>query len=712
MLRGPTTAVLGPTTLLNSMTTPQSTTQATAGSPSSLRDARRRPHWGWWVAFAMLCVGFASIAAERALHFEDSPIDGPFQLFNALRRLAAGQRFGGTFQFFHGSGIPYLHLIPFEVFGGSFLASEMVRQLLSIVVALSVFALFFRAWIGSWHDGLPIAVVGLVALIPLRVNALLFPINSMLGLRSTMPLLLALHLYLRSDGWRASAERAALFAIAMLCGIEQGSASIAAFIVVKAILAVRRRDGRELLRAAGVVALAGILFVLILFVMTPTGFRSVIEFNFRSLPRDQFWYFGGPPNLFLFSWSQCELFGRYVTWTVLVTGTVAWTLIRFWRGSTRAETRDIAAEAFLALYALASTASMLGTWSIVYLQPAVRVALILALLAARREWASRQDDLHIADDLKRRAPIYAMVAVIGYSIAGYPLATISVVRTPWHILYAHGLLRQPPAMSKDWNSSIQLGEAMVADRRAALHREPTLWSTYASYLEWRMAAFHPSFDYIIHALGAENRSAYAATFVARKPDIVQTLEPTYTNYEEWLEVNHWDFYRPLLRDYDIAAAGPWSYFWFRRPVTFDDRPQMIVDAPVPPGQLAIAIDGRGVAADSIGLFEVTLYYQVVNPWRRVPVIGSLPRYLVHVLGTGNHNAISLAPYARKRVFPVLTMGPTEIHLLGEVRSLVGGATLVFDSIRVDRLSVAPQNRRWAVDFIAGPRKDSLMAKRQ
>lgn len=666
-----------------------------------------RPHWGWWVALGILTVGYASIAAERALHFQDSPIDGPFQLFNALRRLAAGQRFGGTFQFFHGSGIPYLHLIPFYLLGGTFMASEMTRQLLSIMVAVLVFVLFFRAWTGSWDEGLPLTVVGLIALIPLRVNALMFPINSMLGLRSTMPLLLALHLYLRPDGWRASVERAALIALAMLFGIEQGSASVAAFMVVQVFLALRRRDTKELVRSVAVVALSGALFILILFVMTPKGFLSVIAFNFRSLPADQFWYFGGPPNPFLFTVSQFRMFGRYMTWTIIVAGMVGWTLVRLWRSSKFADTREIAAEGFLAVYALASTASMLGTWTIVYLQPAVRVALILALLAARREWAARKHTLPLSDALRRRTPIYAMLGVLGFSIAGYPLATISVLRTPWHIAYVHGFLGQGPVMTDDWNHSIELGQAVVANRRTTLNRQPTLWSTYASYLEWKMGVFHPSFDYIIHALGPENRAAYAATFVARKPDIVQTLEPTYTSYEEWLEVNHWNFYRPLLRDYEIAAAGPWSYFWFRRPTPFDDRPQVIVDTPVPAGRLAIAIDNPGAAPDSIGLFEVTLHYHVLNPWRRVPVIGSLPRYLVHVLGTANHNPISLAPYARRRVFPVVTSGPTEIHLVGEVRSLVGGATLVFDSIRVERLAIAPKNQRWATDFIRGPPIDSL-----
>src|SRR4051812_24686054 len=143
-----------------------------------------RLHWGWVVTFVVMVVSYSSIAADAVFHFKDSPLDGPFQLFNGLRRIAAGQRLGGTFQVFHGPGVPYLHFIPFWLFGGSFLASEMARQLVSVVAAMLILVAFFRAWTGSWRIAIPMSVVALGLLIPLRVNALLFPINSMIGLRS------------------------------------------------------------------------------------------------------------------------------------------------------------------------------------------------------------------------------------------------------------------------------------------------------------------------------------------------------------------------------------------------------------------------------------------------------------------------------------------------------------------------------------------------
>src|SRR5437868_2731849 len=185
-----------------------------------------RLHWGWIVAFVVLVVGLASLAADAVYHFKDSPIDGPFQLFNGLRRIAAGQRLGGTFQVFHGPGVPYLHFIPFWLLGKSFVASEMSRQLVSIVAAILILVGFFRAWTGSWREAIPMSVVAICLLaIPLRAIALFFPINSMIGLRATMPIVIGIHLLLRRPSQRAMLERAGLFALALAFGIEQGMAA-------------------------------------------------------------------------------------------------------------------------------------------------------------------------------------------------------------------------------------------------------------------------------------------------------------------------------------------------------------------------------------------------------------------------------------------------------------------------------------------------------
>ena len=662
-----------------------------------------RLHRGWPIILVVMCLGFLSVGIDEVLHFKDAPIDGPFQLFNALRRLAAGQHFGGSFQYFHGPGVPYLHYLPFLLMGKTFLASELSREIVSITAAIAVTVGFFRAWTRGWREAIPLAVVGLLMLIPLRVNALLFPINSMLGLRATMPLVVAIHLRLRGTEWRASLERALLLGLTIFCGIEQGTATIAAFGLLMAITAIRRRDAMELVRAIAAAAGGVLFFVVLTALVTPHGFGSVLQYNFHQVPADQLWFFGGPPNWFLYRWSQLTLFIGSPVWTALVLVMVVWSLRRFWLQGRSSERSDVVAEGFLAIYALASCGSMLGTLALVYFQPAVRVALFLAVVAARREWLAHRDDPRLSEELRAKIPRYAIATAFVATVLGWPLATILVVRTPFHILYAHGLLREPPTMTPEWKEMEAVGKDVVARERARLGHAPVIWSTYSSIVEYEAGVFHPFFDYIIHALGHDNRVAYADKFVATKPDIVQTLRPTYSSYEEWLETNYWSFYRPLFRDYTIAASGPWTYFWLPRATPFREDPRLVADTPIPPGQLAIAIPASDVRPGEPEIFEVSLRYHIDNPLSRVPIAGALPRYIIRVSNARNHVTLSLAPYETRRVFPVLVDSSTDIHLLGEALSLIGRPRLFFDSIRVVRIRIAPENLPWVRDFVTGPK---------
>src|ERR1051326_355496 len=96
--------------------------------------AVRRPAIFWWALFAFLCFLMIVIGIESALHFLGPAIDGPFQLYNALRRIWVGQRGGADFQFFHGLAIPYLHYLQFRLLGGTFIASELARQMTSVLL--------------------------------------------------------------------------------------------------------------------------------------------------------------------------------------------------------------------------------------------------------------------------------------------------------------------------------------------------------------------------------------------------------------------------------------------------------------------------------------------------------------------------------------------------------------------------------------------------
>jgi hypothetical protein len=110
-------------------------------------------------------------------------------LYNALRRIQGGFRPGIDFQFFHGIGIPFLHYPLYLLFGGRLAGSELARQLLSTFIYPVVFLVVFRAFTGDWRRTWWLTATALAASIALHLTALTNPLNGMLGLRSTMPLL-------------------------------------------------------------------------------------------------------------------------------------------------------------------------------------------------------------------------------------------------------------------------------------------------------------------------------------------------------------------------------------------------------------------------------------------------------------------------------------------------------------------------------------------
>ena len=46
----------------------------------------------------------------------------------------------------------------------------------------------------------------------------------------------------------------------------------------------------------------------------------VMRFNFRDVPADQMWYFGGPPNRFFFAWIHLTALFEHPIWTVMAIG--------------------------------------------------------------------------------------------------------------------------------------------------------------------------------------------------------------------------------------------------------------------------------------------------------------------------------------------------------------------------------------------------------
>ena len=221
---------------------------------------------------------------------------------------------------------------------------------------------------------------------------------------------------------------------------------------------------------------------------------------------------------------------------------------------------------------------------------------------------------------------------------------------------------------------------------------PTLWSTYAGLLEARNGLFHPSFDYIIHALGPANRVGYVEAFRRFQPRLVQTVAPVYTQYEPWIEGTSWDFYVELLRNYRLVGGTPWSLFWERQ-ATPSAGPQEVWSADVPPGATSVSLPAAP-GAGGLVLLQAELFYRVHNPLHVLPVVGALPRYLVSAENAAQPLPTSLDPYVPSSRIPILAYRGKGVRLSWATFSLLPGASLEVTKIRLSFVPVSAGNVPW------------------
>jgi hypothetical protein len=676
-------------------------------APSELSKTRASA-LGWAILLVALSMVSVLTAYERAMHFSGVAIDGPFQLYNALRRIQGGFRPGVDFQFFHGLGVAYLHYPFFRALGGGLRGSEIARELIAAASFPLVFLLVFRAFAGSWTKALCLAAAAMAAAYALHLSAVLFAVNGMLGVRSASPALVAIALYV-SPGARARAVATGLaLALSLALGTEQGLAVVVAYLAISLVAMVPRGDRRaQIIETLATVAIGlGAFALFLLSVGGMGGLTGALRYNFRTVPMDQYWFFGAPPNVFVPSWSaglRMAISARPVGLALaLSVVAIAVFVRRLWRSSGSEEASRNFALATYALYGLVSCASLLGVFTFAYVQPCWRVLLILAGLELLR--ASEQFDVRRAHaailGVPRGLALAALVMTL-WTASQIGLIASALTETLPHVVSSHFMGGGRWGVSGIWPETLRDGQAIIDHHRGSAGEIPTLWSTYSGWIEARNGVFNPSFDYAIHALGPENRAAYLAKFRANRPALVQTVDPRYTPYEAWIENSHWDLYLELLRNYEVAGTTPWSIFWERR-VTLAPGPIVVGTMQVPPGMVEIRLPP--VAAElsgAITLLQVDVDYSVHNPLGRLPIIGGSPRYLVAIDSAVTHTPVSLDPYVTTARFPVLIRrGQTPILRLGTF-SLLPGAGLTVHTLRVSVVPVTAANQLWLSALYAG-----------
>lgn len=335
---------------------------------------------GTLILLAILGFGALMTALGNALFFEGYAADGAFQLLNPLRRLMDGQVLGQDFNFFHGVGVPLLHLPFYLLFGQGLFGEELTRWLVSpVLFSLSAFC-FFYVLRRKVTFALSMSMV-VTALAMLIIPFLVLPLTSILGVRSVAPVfLLALVLnqvrlshpivkdarskFVRSWTWY-ELSAGVLLAISLLCGTEFGMAAILAFIIAHLAYSVRPKESFKV-RLSSLIRV-GATFVVSLFailsVITLGHPLEPLKYALVDIPTDQFWYFGVPPNdyihfgnaivTFLTDWRLLVMWG-----IALLAGLFVWRVHRL--GKYRVETQAFIFGLLAGVFAMVS---MLGYYS-------------------------------------------------------------------------------------------------------------------------------------------------------------------------------------------------------------------------------------------------------------------------------------------------------------------------------------------------------------
>lgn len=247
---------------------------------------------------------------------------------NPLTRLADGQVLGRDFQFFHGAGVALIHFPLFELFGGGLFGSEMSRWFTSLTLFCVSTMGFIYFWFRSQHHprhlSVAIAAFALTLLVTARYAEVITPSNSLLGIRTTLPIMVGALILFRTSLLAKmvtiSRIRAPLYpllsglllAIAVIMGTEHGIDAVIAYTLVEATSAflTRRRDNiaaHSLIKVIGkmlaplglALTSAGVSLAILASVISLGHPVALLRYALVTVPGDQFWYYGAEPQGYL-----------------------------------------------------------------------------------------------------------------------------------------------------------------------------------------------------------------------------------------------------------------------------------------------------------------------------------------------------------------------------------------------------------------------------
>lgn len=637
--------------------------------------------------------------------------NGTFQLYNPLRRITDGQIIGLDFPFFHGVGIPLLHLPLFSLLGQGVFAAEVAKWLVSPAIFLISSFVFFYAFFRNLKKSIIALAIFTLITISL-ISAVFWPGNSLLGLRGTFPILIAAALLwetprkLKIKSFEINANEVIailLLSASLLFGTEQGAAAILAYAITQFIIILRNNSLANVIKPILFLALKGLAIVsiaMLIFTLFTQGHPlAAIQYAFFDVPSDQGWYFGAEPQNNL-NWGNLLplLFEPLMIpiWSVLSLGAV--TLCIIIKSPKLQRYRHTLA--FMYIYGFLAFVLTIGG----YYQPTAqlisfqRMAALISIATAvlllfdtdtwsvvqRKETSSRY----------KKIALYAVLSgiVIILAINGTKTAqtTVQDFRTIPVLKMAKKAVNESDyfVASDGWKASVD-------SFRPYIDPDKTVWSTYTSIYETILSGqkFNPSKggeDYIIHALGDTRRDAYEQQFIETKPYYAITLKPSYFVFEEWLWSSHWNFYQHLFTHYELVTENDSHYLW-----KLKDNPE------TSPQKKTIDIKNNTITLPGNTTNQPIVYSLDINYSAEsiIPGTKKLSRYLLDIESTyiAQQYSISLPNHRTTWTIPIIVM-PSEKEITIKARtSGVFPSGLVLSKATYNQTPIAQKNLAPIID---------------
>ncbi|MBD1878303.1 hypothetical protein [Coleofasciculus sp. FACHB-T130] len=328
-------------------------------------------------------------AYSVSIHFNGSPINGSFQIFNPLRRIGEGQTPGRDFQFFHGLGTLYLHYLPYVLLGKNLFSSEIARYLISMWLFTFTNYLFLRSTKIPKELSLLISIAITYSSDFLGLNSLLYPENSLLGVRSSMPIITgAILIYIRTNLFKENKRSTYSFytfeivtscvvAICFFMSTEHGMAALVSASIMFVAFPVWEKSFSQRLRSLSFFIIFYSLSVLCIYVLLcGYNFYLPLKYSLIDIPTDQFWYFGSPPSPFLksiYEVNSLVCYRIYIAFFLLIISAILYFV------SSEIKKPKFSIILFLIIYGIASNISYLGIAIIEYSTPLYRLEILITI---------------------------------------------------------------------------------------------------------------------------------------------------------------------------------------------------------------------------------------------------------------------------------------------------------------------------------------------